>query len=77
MRARMLSGLLVGCFLFSTFSTLVGQEANEKDSKRYILESERQWADSVATGDTGAAKRILADDFVGVDPEGNFYDKAK
>jgi ketosteroid isomerase-like protein len=75
MAARVFSGL-IGFFLFSIFSTLVGQEANE-DSKRYIMESERQWAESVVTGDTRAAERILADDFVGVDPEGNFYDRAK
>jgi hypothetical protein len=75
MAARMFSGL-IGFFLFSTFSTLVGQQANE-DSKRYIMESERRWAELVATGDTRAAERILADDFVGVDPEGNFYYKAK
>jgi ketosteroid isomerase-like protein len=76
MAARMFSGF-TGVFLFSVLSTLVAQEANEKDSKRYIMESERQWADSVATGDTRAPERILADDFVGIDPEGNFYDKAK
>lgn len=76
MSTKLLSGL-TGVLLFSIFSALAGQEANEKDSERYIRESERQWAESVETGDTGAAERILADDFVGVDPEGNFYDKAK
>ena len=50
---------------------------DEKEAERYIVESERQWAESVATGDTSVLKRILADDFVGVDPKGPFYDKAK
>jgi ketosteroid isomerase-like protein len=50
---------------------------DEKEAERYIIESERQWAESVATGDTTVLERILADDFVGVDPKGPFYDKAK
>ena len=41
------------------------------------MESERQWAESVASGDTGPVERILANDFLGVDPKGNLYDKAK
>ena len=43
----------------------------------YIRDSERAWAESVATGDTKAIEKILADDFVGVDPKGNMYDKAQ
>ncbi|MDQ3199926.1 MAG: nuclear transport factor 2 family protein [Verrucomicrobiota bacterium] len=47
------------------------------EAERYIIEGARQWAESVATGDTRALERILADDFVGIDPKGRFYDKAK
>ena len=50
-------------------------QKNQKETERYILESERQWAESVATGDTSAIERILADDFVGVDPKGVLYNK--
>jgi ketosteroid isomerase-like protein len=50
---------------------------DEKKSERYIAEAERQWAESVASGDTRTIERILADDFVGVDPKGGSYDKAK
>ena len=46
-------------------------------SERYIVESERQWAESVATGDPSVVERILADNFLGVDPKGTLYDKAK
>jgi ketosteroid isomerase-like protein len=46
------------------------------DAERYIIEGARQWAESVATGDTTALERILADDFVGVDPHGAVYNKA-
>jgi len=48
---------------------------DQKEVERYIVESERQWAESVATGDTSAIDRILADDFIGVDPQGHFYNK--
>ena len=48
---------------------------DQKESESYILNSERQWAESVATGDTSAIERILANDFVGVDPKGRLYSK--
>ena len=57
------------------FSSPVAQ--TQAESERYIMESERQWAESVATGETSAIERILADDFVGVSPEGTLYDKKK
>ena len=50
-------------------------QKDQKETERYILESERQWAESVATGDTSAIERILADDFIGVDPKGRLYTK--
>ena len=61
------------------FSTLYGCSVDRKqaEAEPYIIESERQWAESVASGDTGPVERILANDFLGVDPKGNLYDKAK
>lgn len=50
---------------------------DQKETERYITESERQWAESVANGDSSVIQRILADDFVGVDTKGRHYDKAK
>lgn len=50
-------------------------QKDQKESESYILNSERQWAESVATGDTSAVERILANDFVGVDPKGRLYSK--
>jgi len=52
-------------------------QKEQKETERYILESERQWAESVATGDTSAIDRILADDFIGVDPQGHLYNKQR
>lgn len=51
--------------------------SRQRDVEQYIVQSENQWAESVATGDTTTIERILADDFVGVDPKGRFYDKSK
>jgi len=53
------------------------QQSSTADAERYIRESERRWAESVANGDASVVERILADDFLGVDPDGRFYDKAK
>ena len=50
-------------------------QKDQKETERYIPESERQWAESVATGDTSAIERILADDFIGIDPKGRLYTK--
>jgi Domain of unknown function (DUF4440) len=71
MKDRLLKRTLpiVAVFCFCNCSA----QKDEKETERYILESERQWAESVATGDTSAIERILADDFVGVDPKGRLY----
>ena len=53
------------------------QHYDPKEVERYIIEGERQWAESVANGDTTVIERILADDFVGVDPKGRQYGKAE
>jgi uncharacterized protein DUF4440 len=51
--------------------------SSDAEAERYIKESESQWAESVANGDASVVERILADDFLGVDPDGNLYEKAK
>jgi ketosteroid isomerase-like protein len=66
-----IAGLL--CYLLCQCARNDRKEAAE----RYIIESERQWAESVATGDPSVVERILADDFLGVDPRGKLYHKAK
>jgi ketosteroid isomerase-like protein len=66
---RALGMLGVLCFCHCS-----GQK-NQKEIGRYLLDNERQWAESVATGDTSVIDRILADDFVGVDPTGRLYNK--
>jgi ketosteroid isomerase-like protein len=68
-------------FLLATvliFGLLVsrGQDAKDADAERYIVDSERQWAEAVASGDTAVVERILADDYLGMDPDGGLYDKS-
>src|SRR5260221_13433703 len=60
-------------------SSAVAQKPSKKQSsaESYIRESEAAWAASVATGDASVVSRILADDFVGVDPKGKSYNKAE
>lgn len=48
---------------------------DQKDLQKYIVDSERKWAESVVTGDTRTLERIIADDFLGVDPKGSQYNK--
>ena len=70
---RMLAWALILVAMFFLFHCSV--QKDHKETERYILDSERQWAESVATGDTSAIERILADDFIGVDPKGRLYTK--
>ncbi len=65
--------LLLPCFVAPTVKAA---DPSQGEAERYIKESERLWAESVATGDTSAVAHILADDFIGVDPDGKQYDKA-
>ncbi len=43
---------------------------SESEARRYIEDGEKQWAESVPTNDASVLKRILADDFVWVYPDG-------
>lgn len=52
-------------------------ELAQKDAERYILECEQQWTDAMTSGKATEVGEFLAMDFVGVDPEGNLYDRAK
>ena len=59
----------------TTIVTSCSQKIDYKKAEEYIRESEKQWAESVVSGDTNVIKRILADDFLGVDTEGDQYNK--
>jgi len=53
------------------------RDAQQADAENYIKQSESEWAEAASKGDTSTIKRILADDFLGIAPDGTFYDKAK
>jgi ketosteroid isomerase-like protein len=63
--------LLVALFVTSA------RDAEQANAEKYIKQSEAEWAAAASKGDTSAIKRILADDFLGIAPDGSFYDKAK
>jgi len=72
--------IVVAILIASAVSLLAGWQtasSSQAEAERYIKECERQWAESVASGQTGAVERCLANDFVGVDPDGSQYDKTK
>jgi hypothetical protein len=70
---------LLALFLASFVSSQTPKttSSEQTSTEKYIRESEAQWAESAATGDTTVIERILADEFVGIDPKGNFYKKAQ
>ena len=72
----MLKRALCASFVCLAFSQCA-RPSTEAGAESYIKEGAPQWAESVASGDTAALERILADDFVGIDPKGRFYDKAR
>ena len=63
--------LLVNCNGVQAQSAKIDYEK----ARQYIMESEKQWAEAVASGDSSVVQRILADDFIGVDTKGFQYNK--
>jgi ketosteroid isomerase-like protein len=63
--------LLVALFVTSA------RDAEKANTENYIKQSESEWAAAASKGDTSTVKRILADDFLGIAPDGSYYDKAK
>jgi ketosteroid isomerase-like protein len=64
----------VGCLVLCITA---GCSRSEDSARQYIDQSERQWAESVATNDSSVVERILADDFVWVYPDGRKLNKAQ
>jgi ketosteroid isomerase-like protein len=69
--------LTVTGFLVLAIFVVKAQDMEQAKAERYIKESEAQWAEADVKGDIAAVGRILADDFVGVAPDGTLYDKAE
>jgi len=71
-----LTVLAVAAALFVAIFAGQGQDAEQSKVERYIKEGEAAWAEAGSKGDATTVERILADDFVGVAPNGSFYSKA-
>jgi ketosteroid isomerase-like protein len=66
---------LMAASLTLTHAQNPAPSSGQKEAEDYIRTSESEWAESVANGDGTVIERILADDFVGVAPDGKLYDK--
>jgi ketosteroid isomerase-like protein len=77
MRKRIFLALAAVLFLFflAIFAGK-GQDTEQSKAERYIKEGEAAWAEAASKGDTDTIERVVADDYIGVDPDGNFYNKA-
>ena len=62
--------LFITVFLFSCSQKIDYTEANN-----FITTSENAWAQAIAIADTATIKKIMADDFIGMDSQGKIYDK--
>ncbi|MFI4936061.1 MAG: nuclear transport factor 2 family protein [Caulobacterales bacterium] len=49
---------------------------SQSDARKYIEDSEADWVRAEVTGDPSVAQRVLADDYVGVFPDGSIGHKA-
>ena len=74
MRLKRVVGLAL---LLGTSLVVVRGQQSTQATENYIKLSERQWAEASMKQDTATVERILADDFVGLDPQGSFFQKAE
>jgi ketosteroid isomerase-like protein len=67
--------ILAAAFLGGATYFTTAQTDERASAERYIKDSEAQWAATEVTGDSAVIDRILADDFIGVAPDGSLYKK--
>jgi len=72
----LVSSMLPLLLLASCTHSPVASPDSYAEAERYIIESSRDWAESVVTGDKSKRKIYFADDFIGTDTKGRRYDKA-
>jgi hypothetical protein len=77
-KVQQLFVFVTGICLFVNCDSVQAQSAriDYEKARQYITESEKQWAEAVASGDSTVVQKILADDFIGVDTKGFQYNKA-
>ena len=52
------------------------EKYSQREAEKYISDSEAAWVAAEVSGDPSVAKRILADDYIGVFPDGTIGHKA-
>lgn len=60
----------LACILVCALAPLAACTFSQNEARQYIEDSEKAWAESVPTHDASVLKRILADDFIWVYPDG-------
>lgn len=69
--------LAFACLIFGQAKQRTPAAAKAPGAQQELMRLEREWAAAAVKADVAAIGRVLADDFVGTDPEGNVYDKAQ
>ena len=59
------------CVVVCALAPLAACTYSQSEARQYIEDSEKAWAQSVPTNDASVLKRILADDFVWINPDGS------
>jgi hypothetical protein len=72
-RSILTGGALTVCALFAAKA----QDSDRSKAEQYIIESEKHWAVADASGDSAFVDSLLAPDFMGVSPQGEFYNKTE
>jgi hypothetical protein len=74
----MRNSLLGLCVVTAAFCPLqaTADGYSQKDAEKYIRDSEAAWVAAEVSGDPSVAKRVLAEDYVGVFPDGGIGHKA-
>jgi ketosteroid isomerase-like protein len=73
------SRLRLGLFaLAALFAQPISAAADQREADRIaIVAGERAWGHAYVTGDVATVRRLLADDFRGIDTRGRAYDKSR
>jgi hypothetical protein len=75
--SQMRSQTFLSACLIALLVVASGCNRSRERDRQYIENSERQWAESVATNDSSVLERILDDDFVWIYPDGTKMNKAQ
>jgi hypothetical protein len=73
---RYTAPIILLALVASGFYAVQAKQSSQAETENYIKQSESQWAEVDVTRDASVVERILADDFVGVAPDGSHYTKA-